>query len=71
MTKYYKLYKDEIIECPYCERILNIYDISIHIKTKRCIEIQKFKYNEDELKTKKINLLILIDKMRYESRNKD
>jgi hypothetical protein len=32
----YELYKDEKIECPYCESVTNLYDISRHMKGKRC-----------------------------------
>jgi hypothetical protein len=65
----YNKYKNLTIECPYCERELNLYNIYKHNTSKRCIYIQNNKFNEDELKDKKIKLILLIDKMRYNIRN--
>jgi len=64
----YNKYKDIEIECPFCERVMNIYNIGGHIKTNRCKYIQNNKFNETDLNNKKINLLIVIDKMRYDLR---
>lgn len=64
----YNKYKDIEIECPFCERIMNIYNINGHIKTNRCKYIQNNKLSELELNNKKVNLLIVIDKMRYDLR---
>ncbi len=37
----YEIYKDEIIECPFCCKTNNIYYIKQHMKSKGCQEIQK------------------------------
>ena len=62
-------YKEITYECPFCERICNIYSFNQHMNTKRCISIQEIKYNNDELKDKKVKLLLIIDKLRYNKRN--
>ena len=69
LKKRYNDYKEIKIECPYCERTKNVYDIFKHIKTNRCMLIQKHKFNDIELDDKKYKLLILIDKLRYNYRN--
>ena len=65
----YNKYKDETILCAFCERQTNIYNINNHINSKRCLMIQKLKYNDIIINEKKFNLLLLIDKMRYNIRN--
>ena len=62
-------YKEITYECPFCERICDIYGFNQHMNTKRCKNIQELKYNEIELKEKKIKLLLIIDKLRYNKRN--
>lgn len=65
----YLKYKEETILCPFCERETNIYSINDHINSKRCLNIQKLKYDDIIINEKKLNLLILIDKLRYNIRN--
>jgi hypothetical protein len=65
----YIKYKNLTLECPFCEREENLYNIYKHNNSKRCLTIQLTKYNDDELKDKKLKLIILIDKMRYNIRN--
>ena len=65
----YKKYKNLNVICCFCERETNLYAIFKHTTSKRCLTIQLTKYNDDELKDKKLKLIILIDKMRYNIRN--
>jgi len=65
----YNKYKDIVIECSFCNRITNIYSINDHINSKRCLKIQKLKYDDIIINEKKLNLLLLIDKLRYNIRN--
>jgi len=65
----YNKYRLITLECPFCDRILDIYSIYQHTNSLRCKNIQKLKYNELELNDKKVKLLLIIDKLRYNSRN--
>jgi hypothetical protein len=65
----YNKYKTETILCPFCDRIMDIYGIYQHTNSLRCKNIQNLKYNEIELNEKKVKLLIIIDKLRYDIRN--
>ena len=65
----YKKYKNINVICCFCERETNLYAIFKHTTSKRCLTIQLTKYNEEELKDKKLKLLILIDNLRQRSRN--
>ena len=65
----YNKYKKINVICFFCERELNLYNILKHTTSKRCIYIQNNKFNDDELKDKKLKLLILIDNLRQRSRN--
>ncbi len=53
----YEIYKNEIIECPFCCKTNNIYYINQHMKSKGCQEMQT--------KYKKMNKNIEYNKMMF------
>lgn len=57
MNHYTKL-KNELITCPYCNNIENLYYINQHLKTTKCIKLQKlFIKTEGKKEFNKIHLL--------------
>ena len=46
-TDYYQLYKDVLLDCPYCCKIVNLHYIKQHLKKPSCVNFQNT-LNQDE-----------------------
>jgi hypothetical protein len=66
--RYDKLCK-YIIICPFCETKTNLFSIYCHIKTLMCQMIQDNLFEKNDLKLKKMKLMIQIKKLRYDILN--
>lgn len=67
----YKIYKEIDIECPICNKELNLYVINRHINSsKKCNIHQKLKYNDDnDLKFKKKTIKDQLQMIRFKLKN--
>ena len=63
----YDLYKHDYIPCVYCHKMIQLYNCKNHLKSKKCLELQRLMTN-DEHKKKYLEYNKLINKMKSELR---
>jgi hypothetical protein len=65
----YNLLKNDILECVYCKKLVNLYYCKVHLKTKKCLAIQNvFKEKglyDDKFITMEQRINELKDKIKY------
>ncbi len=54
----YNIYKDELVQCPFCKKTSNLYYVNQHLKSKSC---KKFQDNYIKVNKKRTYNLIMLE----------